>query len=168
MKKFNRIFKRILKAIKKLLLKTDYELLLSTLYNLIKFNLDIIQNPTKETTAQAKRGHIYFVDLGYNYGSELRNGHYCVVLASQGKVATVIPLTSKNPINSKIIRANLGIISKLSKTIISYALINQITTISKSRLMIPKVKGKKVNVKLNASQLDDIEKELKNYLLKTS
>ena len=41
-KKFNRIFKRILKAIKKLLLKTDYELLLSTLYNLIKFNLDII------------------------------------------------------------------------------------------------------------------------------
>jgi len=34
--------------------------------------------------------------------------------------------------------------------------------------MIPKVKGKKVNVKLNASQLDDIEKELKNYLLKTN
>lgn len=34
--------------------------------------------------------------------------------------------------------------------------------------MIPKVKGKKVNVKLNASQLDDIENELKNYLLKTS
>ncbi|ATV67592.1 type II toxin-antitoxin system PemK/MazF family toxin [Fusobacterium pseudoperiodonticum] len=77
-------------------------------------------------------------------------------------------LTSKNPINSKIIRVNLGIISKLSETIISYALINQITTISKSRLMKPKVKGKKVNVKLNTSQLDDIEKELKNYLLKTS
>ena len=77
-------------------------------------------------------------------------------------------LTSKNPINSKITRVNLGIISKLSETIISYALINQITTISKSRLMKPKVKGKKVNVKLNTSQLDDIEKELKNYLLKTS
>ena len=41
----------------------------------MKFNLDIIQNPTRETTAQAKRCHIYFVDLDYNYGSELRNGH---------------------------------------------------------------------------------------------
>ena len=80
------------------------------IYNLIKFNPDIIQSPRKETTTQAKRGHIYFIDLGYNYGSELRNVHYCVLFASQGKVATVIPLTSKNPINFKITRVNLGII----------------------------------------------------------
>ncbi|MEJ6458762.1 type II toxin-antitoxin system PemK/MazF family toxin [Fusobacterium polymorphum] len=44
---------------------------------------------------------MYFVDLGYNYGSELRNSHYCVVSASQGKVATVIPLTSKIPLIPK-------------------------------------------------------------------
>lgn len=171
MKKFNRIFRRILKRIKKLLTKKDYELLTTTLYTRIKHNFELILNPQIETTGQAKRGHIYYVEFGFNYGSELRGGHYCVVLATQGKVATVVPFTSKNPINSSITRVNLGIIANLSpigKNIISYALINQITTISKSRLMRPKINGKRKNIKLTSVQLDKIEDALKKYLLKNS
>lgn len=167
MKKFNRIFKKVLKKIKKILIIKDLELLQKTLCNILKFNIDIIKNPKKEINAQAKRGHIYFVDLGFNYGSELRGGHYCVVLGTQGRIATVIPLTSKNPSNSNIIRVKLGIIPKLSQSIVSYALPNQITTVSKARLMIPKVKGKKQNIKLSSKQLDDIELELKKYLFKS-
>ena len=131
----------------------------SSLINFLKNNKRILQNPKLEL-CQAKRGYIYSVDFGYNIGSELRDRHYCVVLAVQGKVANVVPFTSKNPQGSAITRVNLGVIPKLSSTKISYALPNQITTVSRSRLMTPRVKGKMINVKLNAQQMDDIEQGL--------
>ena len=167
MKKFNRIFKTVLKQIKKLLEDNDYLLLTSSLINFLKNNKRILQNPKLEL-CQAKRGYIYSVDFGYNIGSELRDRHYCVVLAVQGKVANVVPFTSKNPQGSAITRVNLGVIPKLSSTKISYALPNQITTVSRSRLMTPRVKGKMINVKLNAQQMDDIEQGLTSLLFKKS
>lgn len=169
MKKFNRIFKRILKKIKNILIKDQYELLEKTLYNIVKRNFNLLHNPQIESTAQAKRGQIYYVEFGFNYGSELRGGHFCVVLAAQGNVATVVPFTSKNPINSPITRVNLGIIPDISPpggNIISYALINQISSISKSRLMRPKINGTRKTIRLTSNQLDKIETALKKYLLK--
>lgn len=172
MKKFNRIFKRILKKIKNILIKDQYELLEKTLYNIVKRNLNILQKPQIESIAQAKRGQVYYVEFGFNYGSELRGGHFCVVLATQGNVATVVPFTSKNPINSSITRVNLGIIPYISSSspngniIISYALINQISSISKSRLMRPKINGVRQTIRLTSNQLDNIEIALKKYLLK--
>jgi|GEM_PF-1244618 hypothetical protein len=169
MKKFNRIFKRILKKIKNILIKDQYELLEKTLYDIVKRNLNLLQKPQIESTAQAKRGQVYYVEFGFNYGSELRGGHFCVVLATQGNVATVVPFTSKNPINSSITRVNLGIIPYISSpsgNIISYALINQISSISKSRLMRPKINGVRQTIRLTSNQLDNIEVALKKYLLK--
>lgn len=166
MKKFNRIFKTTLKQIKKLLKDTDYLLLITSLVNFLKNNKRILQDPKLELLAQAKRGYVYSVDFGYNTGSELRDRHYCVVMSAQGKVANIVPFTSKNPSGSTITRVNLGVIQKLSSTKVSYALPNQITTVSKSRLMTPRVKGKIVNVKLNAQQMEDIEIGLASLLFK--
>ena len=45
MKKFNRIFKRILKKIKNILIKDQYELLEKTLYDIVKRNLNLLQKP---------------------------------------------------------------------------------------------------------------------------
>lgn len=167
MKKFNRTFKVILKQIKKTLKSDDYLLLTTSLINFLKNNKNILSNPSLEL-AQAKRGFVYSVDFGYNTGSELRDRHYCVVLAVQGKVANVVPFTSKNPENSTISRINLGIIPKLSLSKVSYALPNQITTVSRARLMTPRIKGKMVNVKLNAQQMNDIEAGLASLLFKKS
>ncbi len=167
MKKFNRIFKRTLKQIKKKLSVSEYILLVTSLVNFLKNNKRILDNPTLEL-AQAKRGFVYSVDFGFNTGSELRDRHYCVVLATQGKVANIVPFTSKNPKNSTISRVDLGIIPKLSTTKISYALVNQITTVSRSRLMTPRVKGKLTNVKLTEKQLNYIEAGLSSLLFKNS
>lgn len=137
----------------------------TSLVNFLKNNKRILGNPKLELS-QAKRGYVYSVDFGYNIGSELRDRHYCVVMSVQGKVANIIPFTSKNPQNSTITRVNLGIIPKLSTSKTSYALPNQITTVSRSRLMTPRVKGKIINVKLNAQQMEDIEKGLASLLFK--
>lgn len=66
MKKFNRIFKRILKKIKNILIKDQYELLEKTLYDIVKRNLNLLQKPQIESTAQAKRGQVYYVEFGFN------------------------------------------------------------------------------------------------------
>ena len=168
MAKFNRIFKTTLKQIRKLLSKNDYFLLTTSLINFLKRNKELLKNPNIEFSQQAKRGYVYSVDFGFNTGSEFRDRHYCVVLAAQGKVANIVPFTSKNPPYSTISRVNLGVIPKLSANKISYALPNQITTVSKSRLMTPRVKGKMVNVKLTAEQMDKIEESLSKLLFKKS
>lgn len=90
-----------------------------------------------------------------------------MVLNTQGKTAIVIPLTSKFSKNNTISRVDLGVIKGISKgNIKSYALVNQITTVSRSLLITPRVKNKIVYAKLNATQMDDIEKELRNILFK--
>lgn len=65
-----------------------------------------------------------------------------------------------------VYRVDLGIIPKLSTKKVSYALANQITTVSKSRLMTPRVKEKMVNVKLTAQQMEAIENGLASLLFK--
>lgn len=65
MKKFNRIFRKKLKQIKKILKENDYLLLTTSLVNFLKNNKRILQDPKLEL-AQAKRGYVYSVDFGYN------------------------------------------------------------------------------------------------------
>lgn len=84
-----------------------------------------------------KRGEIIKVDFGINLGSELSNTHYAIVLNSDDNNSvdniTVIPLTSKKGYK----RIYVGYILKEfgerynKKT---YALITQITTISKTKI----------------------------------
>lgn len=161
MKKFSRKFKRELKKIKRFLSANDFELLLKHCIALIRNNLKILKNPEIEKKINARRGYVYLVDFGYTTGGVLRNKHYCVVLSTQSKTSIVIPLTSKQ--NNKF-GVDLGIIPNLSnKNIKSYALVNQITTVSRLMLIVPRSKKK---VKLSSEQLDKIEKELEKILLK--
>ncbi len=167
MKKFYRKFKRLLKQVKKIFTKEEYSLLLKSIFNLLKNNKSIRQNPKLEY-AKSLRGYIYSVDFGFTVGSVLRDRHYCVVLNTQGKTAIVIPLTSKPPKNTNISKVNLGIIKGISKNNTqSYALVNQITTVSRSLLISPRINKKIVYARLNANQMNDIEKELQNILFKT-
>ena len=135
MEKFGRKFKREKRKIKKFLNARDFELLLK-----------------------------YSVDFGFTTGGVLRDRHYCVVLYSQGKTAIVVPLTSKN--NTNIFNVELGIIQNLSRrNIVSYALVNQITTVSRAMLMQPR-RNRNERVKLNSEQMNKLEQGLEKILFK--
>lgn len=164
MEKFGRKFKREKRKIKKFLNARDFELLLKYFINLIKNNLRILKNPAIETSANARRGYVYSVDFGFTTGGVLRERHYCVVLYSQGKTAIVVPLTSKNNLN--IFNVELGIIQNLSRrNIVSYALVNQITTVSRAMLMQSR-RNRNERVKLNSEQMNKLEQGLRKILLK--
>ena len=164
MEKFGRKFKREKRKIKKFLNARDFELLLKYFINLIKNNLRILKNPAIETSANARRGYVYSVDFGFTTGGVLRERHYCVVLYSQGKTAIVVPLTSKNNLN--IFNVELGIIQNLSRrNIVSYAPVNQITTVSRAMLMQSR-RNRNERVKLNSEQMNKLEQGLRKILLK--
>ena len=86
-----------------------------------------------------KRGEIIKVDFGINIGSELSNIHFAIVLNSDDNNnvdnITVLPLTSK-PGYKRLYLGNLLTAfkndSRYNKD--SYALITQITTISKKKI----------------------------------
>ena len=113
-----------------------------------------------------KRGEIIKVDFGVNIGSELSNTHFAIVLNSDDNNSvdniTVIPLTSKKGYKRlKIgnVLKEFGNDAKYSGD--GYALITQITTISKKRIFNTKIKSicdKKI--------MDVINKNIINYLTK--
>ena len=113
-----------------------------------------------------KRGEIIKVDFGINIGSELSNVHFAIVLNSDDNNnvdnITVLPLTSKPGYR----RLYLGDLLKSFKNDKrynknSYALITQITTISKQKIFFSKIKYcccKKI--------MDDINDEIITFLTK--
>ena len=113
-----------------------------------------------------KRGEIIKVDFGVNTGSELSNTHFAIVLNSDDNNSvdnlTVIPLTSKKGYK----RIPVGNILKDFKeknkySSNGYALITQITTISKKKII-------KTNIKsfCNKETMDNIIKNIIEYLTK--
>ncbi len=154
-----------LKIIKLILSLKDFNLLKKSILNTIEANIYLNTNNNKRTFS-VNRGEIYFIDLGYNIGSEMRGPHYCVVLKTYGKTATIIPLSSKK--SNMTFRVDLGVIKELARNENdnSYALINQITTVDKSRLKNKFSNKKRFWIKLNSEQLDNIDKEILNFLLK--
>lgn len=113
-----------------------------------------------------KRGEIIKVNFGINIGSELSNVHFAIVINSDDNNnvdnITVLPLTSKSGYK----RIYLGNILKpfiedkrYNKN--TYALITQITTISKKKIF-------NNNIKCHCSKntLDIINKEIIEYLTK--
>ena len=96
-------------------------------------------NNKKTNKPNFKRGEIIKVDFGVNVGSELSNTHFAIVLNNDDNVSvdniTVIPLTSKKGYK----RLYLGKIltpfnQKDNYNKNTYALITQITTISKKKI----------------------------------
>ena len=168
MKKFNRIFKRLLKQIKSLLTENEYLKLIEYFIFMLKKNKEIIENKLagginnlKLEKIQARRGEVFIANFGYNIGSEFRYVHYCVILKVDGTMAIVLPLTSKSKNASFSI--NLGTINKIGNNKDSYALLNQIKAISRARLLRPVFNGKTKFIRLNSIQLNLIDNEMKRY-----
>ena len=106
------------------------------------------------------------VDFGVNMGSELSNTHFAIVLNNDDNNSvdniTVIPLTSKKGYK----RLPIGNILKDFKDNdnykeVGYALITQITTISKKKIFNTKVKSF-----CNKKTMDIINENIINYLTK--
>lgn len=113
-----------------------------------------------------KRGEIIKVDFGINVGSELSNTHFAIVLNSDDNNnvdnITVLPLTSKPGYK----RINLGNLlkpfdrnNKYNKD--TFALITQITTISKKRIFKDKIR-----CYCKKEIMKTISEEIINYLVK--
>ena len=103
----------------------------------------------------------------YNNGLSFDLYQYSKNINTAGKnYEDLVSLTSKAPKNDTILKINLGVIHDLSSkpNINSYALVNQIITISRSMLMTPRIKNKLYHIKLNAQQLDLVEKGLEDIL----
>ena len=115
------------------------------------------------TKPNFKRGEIIKADFGINIGSELSNTHFAIVLNKDDNNMvdniTVLPLTSKKGYK----RLNLGNLlsvfndEKYNKN--TYALITQITTISKEKVF-------KLNTKYYCSNeiLNLIDNEIVKFL----
>ncbi len=85
-----------------------------------------------------KRGEIVKVDFGINLGSELSNTHFAIVLNSDDNNSvdnlTVLPLTSKKGYKRLYLGNILEPFNNLKYNKKTYALITQITTISKTKI----------------------------------
>ena len=170
MKKFNRIFKRLLKQFKKLISADEYTRLFKYIIFLISKNKEIIvkKNRNSSPVIACKRGEIFLVNFGFGIGSEFRYTHYCVVITVDRNDVIVVPFTSK--INNSNLTVNLGVINSiqdpndpLPKT--SYALIKAIRSIDRTRLMRPRNNGQIIYPKLTANQLTLIDNIIKKYLI---
>ena len=113
-----------------------------------------------------KRGEIIKVDFGINVGSELSNTHFAIVLNNDDNNSvdniTVLPLTSKNgyrrvPLGKILLPFNSY--GKYGKE--TYALITQITTISKNKVFCDNIR-----CICSKDMMDVIKKEIINYLIK--
>lgn len=123
-------------------------------------------NNVKNNKPNFKRGEIIKVDFGINVGSELSNTHFAIVLNSDDNNnvdnITVLPLTSK-PGYKRLYLGNLLRAfkndSRYDKN--SYALITQITTISKKKIFDDNIK-----FCCDKEIMDKINNEIINFLTK--
>lgn len=185
MPKFYRTLRRQFLKLKKIIPYDEFLSFQKWLISLIKTNYDIRKrsheisrekqikgfSPLLDLEKEkAKRGEIFYIDFGVNIGSEYRYHHFGIVIRVEGKLAIVVPLTSKNTSYNKNnpLVVNLGLINNMPIQTDSYALINQIRSVSRARLKrIVKGSGSSKIIyrpKLNNSQLDMIDECIKNYL----
>ena len=107
-----------------------------------------------------KRGEIIKVDFGVNIGSELSNVHYAIVLNSDDNNSvdniTVLPITSKKGYK----RLYLGnLLKSFGNEKETYALITQITTISKKKIFKDSIK-----CFCDSNELEMIDNEIIKFL----
>ena len=128
----------------------------------------IFKNEAKDKTsnkANFKRGEIIKVDFGINVGSELSNTHFAIVLNGDDNNnvdnITVLPLTSKSGYKRLYLGNILESFNNKKYNKNSYALITQITTISKKKIF-----NNNVKYYCDEKILDMIDKEIKLFLTK--
>ncbi len=112
-----------------------------------------------------KRGEIIKVDFGINVGSELSNTHFAIVLNDDDNNSvdniTVLPLTSKKGYKRLYLGNLLKPFNNMRYNKKTYALITQITTISKTRIFYDNIK-----CSCDSDTLELIDNEVINFLTK--
>ena len=110
-----------------------------------------------------KRGDVIKTDFGVNVGSELSNIHFAIVLNSDDNTSvdniTVLPLTSKPGYKRLYLGNLLNMFKNNNKN--TYALITQITTISKKKIIKSNIK-----FRYNAEIMEIINKEIIRFFTK--
>ena len=110
-----------------------------------------------------KRGEIIKVDFGINIGSELSNTHFAIVLNSDDNNnvdnITVLPLTSKKSYKRIYLGNVLEPFNNNRYNKKTYALITQITTISKKKIF-----DDNVRCYCDSEKLELIDKEILKFL----
>lgn len=110
-----------------------------------------------------KRGDVIKTDFGVNVGSELSNIHFAIVLNSDDNTSvdniTVLPLTSKPGYKRLYLGNLLNMFKNNNKN--TYALITQITTISKKKIIKSNIK-----FRCNAEIMEIINKEIIRFFTK--
>lgn len=110
-----------------------------------------------------KRGDVIKADFGVNVGSELSNIHFAIVLNSDDNTSvdniTVLPLTSKPGYKRLYLGNLLNMFKNNNKN--TYALITQITTISKKKIIKSNIK-----FRCNAEIMEIINKEIIRFFTK--
>ncbi len=123
-------------------------------------------NNKNQNKPNFKRGEIIKIDFGINLGSELSNTHFAIVLNNDDNNSvdniTVLPLTSK-PGYKRIYIGNIlkpfGKDNRYNKN--TYALITQITTISKTKIFKDNIRSycdNEILEKLNLEIIDFLTK----------
>lgn len=119
----------------------------------------------KKNKPNFRRGEIIKVDFGINIGSELSNVHFAIVLNNDDNNnvdnLTVIPLTSKKGYKRIDMGYLLNQFDDIRYKKRTYALITQITTISKKKIF-------KDNIRCycNKSLLNKLNNEIIKFLTK--
>lgn len=130
------------------------------LVTLTERNLKIKKNSSLEKVHK-KRQNVYCIDFGVNVGSEFSFFHFCVVVKEFDYTAIVVPLSTekdddadwKSAGNLVVPIGEIEDMPKEKKPV--YAMVNQITTVSKQRLTdyYDKKENKRYPMTLNETQM---------------
>lgn len=109
-----------------------------------------------ETRFQVKRGEVYLANFPFEFGSEIHGDHFVVAIHDSrplNPLVLVVPLKSKkfkslNPASD----INLGLIAGIDNNKQTVAIINQIRSIDKRRLLSPQA----INALFNKYQSENV------------
>ena len=126
------------------------------------------KNSTDKEMARRRRGEVYWIDFGKNIGSEFNNPHFGVVIYESFYTSVVVPISTKkdhlqNWKENEPLVVDIGKLDDLPKDKNEcFALVHQLTTVSKQRLSNYKANGNYHKIKLSNSQMDIIDNALKS------
>ncbi len=129
----------------------------------------LIKHKRKNENVKRPRQRVYWCEFGINVGSEFSFPHFAVVIKEFDKTAIVVPISSEKEDDAEFKNASnyyvpIGKLSGLPREQREcYALVNQIKTVSKTRLSDYKDKenNKFVKMSLTKEQMDAVLDSLK-------
>lgn len=132
----------------------------------------IICNRKNVELQRRRRSRVFWMDFGKNVGSEFNDPHFCVVIYESNFTAIVVPLSTVKSTDAQwkaeeCLIASIGCIDNLpGEKKHLYALVNQLTTVSKQRLSNYKLNNKYYDLRLSNDQMDIIDETILTIIKK--